>query len=219
MTHLFPVMLDLAGLPCLLVGGGRMAEEKIGALVESGAAVTIQAAELSDRLRDFVDAGQAEWRRSVYQAGDLAGFRLVIAADEDRTRNQAMFAEAERTGVLFNALDDPPNCRFVFPSVHRQGDLVLAASTSGKCPALAVRIRQRWEQEFGPGYGEFLRTVGRMRERLAGLFPEFGERKRVWYRLVDSEALERFERGDAEAARQALEGVVESAVEEQKCLT
>ena len=41
-------------------------------------------------------------------------------------------------------------CSFIAGSVVRQGPLVITISTSGAAPALAVRLRERFQQEFGP---------------------------------------------------------------------
>ncbi|HBY59363.1 MAG TPA: precorrin-2 dehydrogenase [Solibacterales bacterium] len=170
-TPPYPVMLNLGGRPCLVVGDGREAEPKVRELEAAGARVT--------------------WLRRPWQPGDLAGYFLAIAADDDRSHNAAIHAEALRCNVLFNALDDPPHCQFYFPSVHRQGDLVIAVSTNGKCPALAVRIKERLAAQYGPEYAKFLTLAASLRQKIAAAFPQFETRKRVWYALVDAIRLER----------------------------
>lgn len=204
----YPIILDLAGKRCLLVGGGHMAEEKAAGLVGSGAAVTFQAPELSGHLREFVDKGQVSWLRRHYRAGDLSGYFLVVVADEDRSRNAAIFAEAESAGIVVNCLDDPPHCRFIYPSVHRQGDLIISISTSGRCPALAVRARQQFEKQFGPEYAEFLGMMADVRKKLNGLVPEFSERKRIWYELVDSAAICLLHEGKRAEAEELIDRIV-----------
>ncbi|MDX2152055.1 MAG: bifunctional precorrin-2 dehydrogenase/sirohydrochlorin ferrochelatase [Bryobacteraceae bacterium] len=170
-TQPYPIMLDLGARPCLVIGNGREAAAKVRDLESAGANVT--------------------WLQRSWQPGDFRGFFLAIAADDDRSNNAAMYAEAVECNVLFNALDDPPHCQFYFPSVHRQGDLVIAISTNGKCPALAVRIREQLAERYGPEYGRFLVLAGTLREKIAAAFPNFETRKRVWYALVDSLRLER----------------------------
>lgn len=203
----YPVILDLRDQPCVVIGGGAMAEEKILSLLEAGARVTVIAPELTDALANLTWKQRFVWVNRGYASGDLRGAYLAIAADMDRSRNAQIAGEAERERVLLNCLDDPPHCRFIFPSIHRQGDLVIALSTTGKCPALAVRIRQKLAAEYGPEYGEFLRMVGAMRDRIASLVPDFGTRRELWYRLVDSRALGLLKagrRGEAEAVLEDL---------------
>ena len=78
---------------------------------------------------------------------------LVIT---DRDDNSTVFQLAEERNILCNAADDPEQCRFSFGSVVSRGDLTLGISTNGIAPALAVRLRERFEREFGDEYAQFL---------------------------------------------------------------
>ena len=101
---------------------------------------------------------------------------------------------------------DPPRCRFTYPAIHRQGDITIAVSTNGKCPALGVRLRRKIEREVGPEYAAMARMLGELRAEIAERIPDFGRRKELWGRLVDSDCLERIREGDADAARTELRG-------------
>ena len=52
MSHAFPVFLDVAEKPCLVIGGGTTAAAKVEALLEAGARVTVIAPALCSELRD-----------------------------------------------------------------------------------------------------------------------------------------------------------------------
>jgi len=160
----YPIILNLTGARVLVLGAGREADEKSAALAECGAVVE---------------------RRLDYEPGTISGYLLVVAASPDRSRNGEIFAEAERLGVLINCIDDPPRCRFTFASIVRRGELLVAISTGGACPALAVRLREQMERAYGPEYEEFLVKARGLREKLAAEVPDFQERKRVWYAMVD----------------------------------
>lgn len=213
MSPLFPVMLDLRGWPCAVLGGGPMAEEKVRSLLSAGADVTVIAEQLNAELEALAAQGRIAWLAEPPQQEHLEGFRLVMSALGDAARNAAFAAEAERRRVLFNAADDPAHCRFLMPSVHRQGDLVIAVSTSGRCPALAVRLRERFEAEFGPHYAEFLELCGQMRDRISRAVPDFPARRRLWHRLADSPALEQLQQGRRQEAQATLEKLVKEAKE------
>lgn len=184
---MYPIFLDVNGKLCLVLGSGREAEEKSAALARAGAVVH---------------------RRERYENRAFAGYFAVISAGPDRSENAAIFAEAERLGILVCCVDDPPHCRFTFGSLVRRGELVIAISTGGACPALAVRLRERFERELGPEYAEFLQLARRLRGRLAEAVPDFAERRRLWYALVDSEILAHYKEGDAEAAERALQSIL-----------
>jgi uroporphyrin-III C-methyltransferase/precorrin-2 dehydrogenase/sirohydrochlorin ferrochelatase len=202
----YPVLLDLRGRRAVVVGGGAVAEAKVGPLVDAGATVTVVAPALTPGLALRAREGGLAHLPRLYAAGDLEGAYLAIAATDDPEVNHAVHAEAESRGVLINVVDDPPYCGFILPSILRRGDLVVAVSTSGNAPALAVRIRERIERELGDEYARFLTLAGALRKPLAEQYPDFQVRKRLWYRLVDSDVLALLRAGDE---RRALERIAE----------
>ena len=185
MQHPFPIFLDLTGRLCVVFGTGPLAEEKLQTLAAAGAQVR------------HIESGPA--------AEHLDGAFLAISALADPEANQGLFEEAERRGVLFNALDDPPRCGFYFPAVHRQGALVVALSTSGHCPALAVRLKERLAAWIGPEYAAFLRLAAGARGRIRNSTLDFASRRRLWYRLVDGPALSLLRAGRDRDAAAAFE--------------
>lgn len=185
----YPLLLDLAGRPCAVVGGGAIAEGKVEPLVAAGARVTVIAPVLGPGLAAQHRAGRFAHVARAYQPGDLAGSFLVIAATGDPEVNHAVHAEATAAGALINVVDDVPYCQFILPSILRRGDLTVAVSTAGYAPALAVRVRERLERELGDEYGRFLELAAELRAPLARAVPDFQERKAIWYRLVDSDVL------------------------------
>ena len=211
MPYYYPVFLNLTNRRCLVIGGSHIAAEKAFGLRAAGAQVTVQSPELVDELTEAALLGQVRWVQREYRPGDLEGFYLVVAAPDDRSINGAIHHEAEGRGILFNALDDPPHCGFIFGSVHRQGDLVMAITTSGVAPALAVRLRQRFSNEVGTEYDEFLRLAREYREAITTQLPAFAPRKELWYRIVDSDIISSLKEGRSGEARARFEAFLEEA--------
>lgn len=138
----YPVFFDLSGRSVLVIGGGRLALEKVQGLLAAEARVTVIAAHLTGELAALRDAGQIEHLARGYQSGDMEGRALVMAAGDDPAPNPALHADARRIGVPLNAADDPANCDFILPAVVRQPPLTLAISTGGGSPAMARRVRE-----------------------------------------------------------------------------
>lgn len=187
-----------------------MAEEKARGLVEAGARLTVVSAELDPSFGPLIASAHCQWVARDYQPGDLRGCFLAVSAG-DRQYNAAIWAEGQRENVIVNCLDDPPHCRYIYPSIHRQGDLVIALSTTGRCPALAVRLRQRLAEQLGTEYSTFLEIVSKFRDRLAAMVPDFATRKAIWYQLVDSSAIELLRHGKRPQAEAALETILQQA--------
>jgi len=210
-TRYYPVFLNLRGRWAVVVGGGAVAEQKVVGLVEAGACVTVVSPEVTWKLEDLAATRAIAIRRRPYRRGDLEGAFLAIAATDDRTANAAVWAEAEERGVPLNAVDDLRHCSFIAPSVHREGDIAVAVSTAGKSPALAVRLRERIGALIGPEHARLLDLLGELRAEIAARVPDARARTRLWYRIVDSDAIESVRRGDVEGVRRRIFELVESA--------
>ncbi len=139
----YPIFLQVERKPVLLVGGGHVALEKIGKLVDAGADVTVVAPERIPAVQAFVDDGRARLRDRAFQDGDTEGFELVMVATDDGAVNRRVADEARGRGILVNAADDVANCDFILPSLVRRGEIAIAASTGGSSPAMARWLRER----------------------------------------------------------------------------
>ena len=142
----YPVFMELDGRPVLLVGGGRVAHEKLYKLVEAGADVTLVAPELTSEVRAYVDDGRVRHLVRGFELGDTEGFELVFVATDNGAVNRAVADEARAAGILVNAADDVANCDFILPSLAKRGELAIAASTGGSSPAMARWLRERLEE-------------------------------------------------------------------------
>ena len=161
----YPVMLDLAGLPCLVVGGGLVAVRKARSLLASGATVTVLTPALSNEMESLVPSLHAVERRT-YEAGDASGYRLIVTATGDPSVDGAVFEDAESHGTWVNSSDDLAHSSFILPAVFRDGDVTVSVSTGGLSPALAVWLRDRIAARNGSGLGTLARILGEARDQL-----------------------------------------------------
>ncbi len=181
---LFPIFLKLAARPCIVIGAGRLAESKVESLLAANAAVTVIAPQATPRIADLAASGELTLHLRDYLPGDLAGQFLVVAATNVPAVNRAVFAEAESSGVLINAVDDPPFCDFYFPSVVRRGDLQIAISTAGHSPALAQRLRKEINALLPLDTGDWLAELGNLRREVLQLEPLNPARNELLHQLT-----------------------------------
>jgi precorrin-2 dehydrogenase len=208
MNTYYPVYIELRNQSCVVIGGGKIAEGKVEGLLAVEARVTVISPELSPRLQELSNQKQITYIPRAYQAGDLTGAFMVICATDQAEINHQVWQEASANRQLVNVVDDTPRCNFIAPSILRKGDLTIAISTSGKAPALAVRLKERFQREIGPEYERFLELAGELREPLAKHIPDFETRKALWYELVDSDILEVLARGEEDSAKEIISQVV-----------
>jgi precorrin-2 dehydrogenase/sirohydrochlorin ferrochelatase len=184
---LFPIFLKLAGRPCIVIGAGNLAESKIELLLTANARVRVIAPRANARIAALADAGEISLQTREYANGDLAGQFLAVAATDNSAVNRAVFAEAESSGVLVNAVDDPPFCDFYFPSVVRRGDLQIAISTAGASPALAQRLRKEINELLPLDTGDWLTELGNLRREVLQLEPLNPTRNELLHQLASRE--------------------------------
>ncbi len=162
----YPIFLELTGRPCLVIGGGPVAERKVEGLLAAGAAVTVLSPALTIRLHALADAGRLRHVTRVYRPGDFEGHQLVFVATDDDGVNAAVAREGRERGVWVNAADDPAHCAFILPSVLRRGDLQVAVATGGASPALSRAIREELEGYFTDDYAALAVLVSEVRREL-----------------------------------------------------
>jgi len=204
----YPAFLRLTGRPCLVVGGGPVAEQKVRALLRAGASVTVLSPDLTDELSTQAASSRIRHLQRSYVSGDLSGYRVVVAATDDDAIQRQVAAEAATAGVLVNVVDRPELCDFIVPSILERGDLLIAVSTCGQSPTLARRIREELEGRFGPPYAQALVVLGRLREHLAARDIPMAERKRILTTLVDSPMIAHLQSGENGAVDQLLADTV-----------
>jgi precorrin-2 dehydrogenase / sirohydrochlorin ferrochelatase len=203
----YPVNLIVEDRPCLVVGGGSVAARKVEGLLACGANVHVVALAVGAEVRALAPPVTFEAR--AYRRGEVAAYRLVIAATDSPDVNRAVFTDGEAAGVWVNGADDPDNCSFTLPSVLRRGALLVTVSTGGRSPALASWLRLRLENELGPEYETLLELLATERDaiRAAGRSTEGVD----WRSALDSGMLDMIREGQLVKARERLQACLSSS--------
>ena len=162
----YPLFLDLADHPCLVVGGGPVAEGKVAGLLAAGARVTVVSPAVTARLAGWTAEGRLVHRAREYRGGDVDGQRLVLVATDDAAVTRAVVADGRARSVLVNAADEPARCDFILPAVIRRGRLVVAVSTGGASPAAARAIREELEGYLTEEHAALVELAAEAREDL-----------------------------------------------------
>jgi precorrin-2 dehydrogenase / sirohydrochlorin ferrochelatase len=146
--------LDLSGRRCLVIGRGKLADEKAEGLRASGADVVV-----AER----------------YDPSLLDGVWLVVVADPEQ--GERVFADANERGVFCNVADVPELCSFILPAIHRRGPIAVAVSTGGASPALAQWLRDRFASQIGFEHEQLANELRRVRPWVKRTFDTYEERR------------------------------------------
>ena len=136
------------------------------------------------------EKGNIRCIETTYTPEQLAGAFLVIGATDQPDVNDRIFRDCRRLGIMVNIVDDPARCDFILPSLHEQGDLSIAVSTSGKSPALAKKIRHDLGRVYKEEYAILLEVLGNLRPRIVAAGRSADENKLIFEALVQSPILE-----------------------------
>lgn len=195
-------LVGLENRRAMVIGGGKVAARKAGTLLEAGAPVTAISPEFCPEFQSLGESQPAlEMIRRPYQAGDLAGVFIVVAATGDPLVNRAVWSEALQRGCLVNVVDDPEHSNFIVPAVVQRGEVKIAVTTGGASPALARRLRERLEGLIGPEYADLAHLLAELRPELQARFAPGEPRLQAALRLVDSDLPEILKFDGLQAAR------------------
>ncbi len=177
---MLPVMLDVRGRDCLVVGGGEVGRRKALALLDAGARVTVVDPDPMAALAALADAGRLRLERRAYRAGEAARYRLVYAATNDHETNRRAAADAEGAGVWANVADEPELCTFHVPARVRRGALQVAIASNGEAPFAVRRLRQLLERRLAGDWAAWIAAAARFRTRVRTLAVAPEERERLF---------------------------------------
>ncbi len=206
-SKFYPIMLDVAGKPCLVVGGGQVAERKTLGLLDADAAVRLVSPDLTPRLMQLAEDGVVQVRQGEYRIEDMNDARLVIAATSDQETNERIARDAAARGIPANVADRSDGGDFITPSVVRRGDLVLTVSLSGASPSLAAKIAAELSDRYGESYEDYALWLRRLRELALQDVADIAVRKRVLRAALEVEEAEWRSDTDEDKLRARLRGL------------
>jgi uroporphyrin-III C-methyltransferase len=187
---MLPIFLKLTGRPCLLVGAGNVALEKIGTLLKTGLDLTVIAPEARAEIQQLAAEGQLTWRQREFEVADLSGNFIVITATNSPQVNAAVYRGCIERNIICNSVDDIPNCDFYFGSIVSRGDLQIAISTAGESPALAQRLRREIDEQLPADLGTWLENLGELRREVLDIHPRGEARKSLLHQLAQRHVCE-----------------------------
>lgn len=211
MTQRYPVLIDLAGRRCLVVGGGAVATRKAQGLLAAGATVTVFAPELTEALQELLaESRELCWEKGAYRGGAAsAGWSFVVAATDDRTVNAAVIDDAARAGTWANDASAPDGGAAALPAIHRAGPVTLTVSTDGSHPGAAAWLRDLAGASITP---EHVAAVELAAELRADAVAEGRPARRPdWRAAVDSGMLSLIREGHRAEAKERLQACLSSS--------
>ena len=162
----FPAFLKLDGRKVLLIGGGKIAAEKLEKLLDFTRDITIVAPEISEPVERAAHEYDLTLHSRPFEMNDLKDNFLVIVAVDDLNLQKTIYEACHTRHILCNSVDSVDYCDFIFPSYTKKGDLTVAFSTSGVSPSVAKYLRRAIESSIPDSIADFLKEMKCLRASL-----------------------------------------------------
>lgn len=174
-NELYPVFLKVNKLQILIVGGGKVALEKLSFLLKSSpnAKPVIVAPLFDSQLIEIAREKNLELIHQKYHQKYLNGMHMVIATTDDTQVNIQVYKDCRDKNILVNVADNPPYCDFYMGGIVTKGNVKIGISTNGKSPTTAKRLRQFFEEVIPDDIDELVQNLNLYRDTIKG---EFGEK-------------------------------------------
>lgn len=200
-----PLFLDLAGQPCLMVGGGAVAARKTSRLLAAGMRITLVAPALGAAMTELVHGTNIVWRRRPYDAGDLDGQRLVIAATDDEQVNASIAHAARARNIPVNVAAPGHLSSAILPKVIDRAPVQIAVASGGASPALMRQLHRHLAALIPSAYGELAALLAEFRDAITARFQDAVQRRRFYDAIVEGPVAEQIFGGHRTLARQTLQ--------------
>jgi siroheme synthase-like protein len=142
--------IDMSGMRCLVVGGGKVGTRKALPLAAAGADVTVLAPMILEGLQSAVADGRIQWRQAEYDSNALDGFRLVVAATADPALNLRIASDADERDILSCNVSNASRTRVIFPAVYTDDEITVAVHSHGRRCRRSAEVRDEiaawWER-------------------------------------------------------------------------
>ncbi len=209
-----PLFLDIKSKPCLIVGGGIIAERKVSILSRAQATITIIAPEITAEIKRKLD-DKITWQEKTFSVDDLAGdsntYQVVIAATDDRKVNAEVAQLCRDKNILVNTADDSKNCDFILPSIIDRSPVQIAVSTGGASPVLARMLRTKLENCTPASYGKLAKLIEDNRAEVKEKFSTTDQRRKFWEQVLQGPIAELVFANQPSAAQKLLDDAIQHA--------
>ncbi len=167
---MLPIALRTQGRQALIAGGGNVALRKAEALLAAGFRLRVVAPQIDPKI-EALDP-KSELLRRAYEASDVKGVSLVIAATGDPAVNDGVVRDARAAGILACDATSPENGDFTMQATVRVGELTFSVDSGGSTPAFSKRLARELGERFDAKYAAAAQTLARMRAYVQAVLPQ-----------------------------------------------
>lgn len=211
----FPFFVDIEKQNCLIVGGGIVALRKVEVLLPYDPDISVIAPEFAPELRELAETSAIRLEERAFSMEDLTGRDFVVAATDDQVLNQHISLTCKKERIPVNVVDVKEECSFIFPSIVRDGDIVIGISSGGKSPAVTQYLKKQIREVIPDGYGLLVKQLGEYRDFVKKRVEDVNQRSVIFKRMADMGRDQGCTLND-EMVEELIDQVLEETAQKQK---
>ena len=201
-----PLMLNVSGQRCLIVGGGLVGTRRAAIIEKAGAVIDLVTISACNSVQDIVRRSGGKLMLRKWQPEDIiTEYRFIIAATDDEEVNCKVEQQCRLLDIPVNIVTNSAHSDFAFPSVIDRQPITIAVSSGSASPILARLLAERIDALIPAGYGRLASLVGKFRLRVRQTFSRAADRKAFWEKVLRGAVAEHIFSGNQEQAEALLE--------------
>lgn len=160
---MYPFMIDIKNKNIVVVGGGKVATNRVQNLLPYAPKITVISPTISKTLKVLIEKEKIGYIQRTFQQSDVEDAFIVIAATNQFETNQLVKNSCSQN-QLYNIVDDPAGSSFHFPAMYSNNGITVGVTTSGISPLLAKSLRDEFSQIIKQLDGDYLIFLKEVRQ-------------------------------------------------------
>lgn len=154
MTYV-PLNIDLTNKQIKVIGGGKIAERRVKALLDSDATIHVISPDLTGNLYQLYLDEKIIWYKKSFESKDLDNAELIISATNQEEVNDVIKKSAP-IHSLINMVGDAQGGNVIFPGTLKRGKLQISVTSTGASPKLVSNILNDLDKQYPIDYAEYV---------------------------------------------------------------
>lgn len=183
--NMVPLNMDLDKKKILIVGGGKVALNKVRYFHKYCVNMLLVSPSIMDEIRMFKENENIDFIEESFKEEHLEGIFMCIITSDQMSVNDKVVELCLDKGILFNDCTDKKRSQLSIPAVVKRGDLSITVSTNGKSPGLSKKIKKELEDQYSYEYEEKIELLGELRNLVLNKEKEANKKREILKRALE----------------------------------
>jgi len=134
-----PIAIDVGKKKIVLIGGGRIALQKVEVLMRYTNNLHIVAPEVCRSIK----VKGVSYIEKKYELSDLDDAFIVYACTNISDLNRTVAEDCRDRNILINVVDNPAMCDFVTPAIYKKDYVSIAVTSNAQSVLKSIEVRNK----------------------------------------------------------------------------